>query len=190
MPLISSGHNKPDPYNLHNFTVLLAEDSVYMQTLVSEMLRVFGVGDILTCSDAKEAIDLLTIAQARTSSRHISKIDILLTDWLMPNGNGQELLNWVRTHENDSIRFLPVIVVSGFTTEKVTNDTRNLGANEILVKPVSGKLLAARICSVIDTPRAFIETPGFFGPDRRRQDLRFVGEDRRNASPNIVEKNI
>lgn len=189
MPPIT-GRNTPEPYNLSNFSVLLVEDSIYMQTLVSEMLRVFGVGDILTCANAKEATDLLTIAQARTTSRYINKIDILLTDWLMPNGNGKDLLNWVRTHDNDDIRFLPIIVISGFTTEKLTNDTRDLGANEILVKPISGKLLASRICSVIDSPRAFIDAPEFFGPDRRRQYFAFTGKDRRRAVPNLVEKNI
>ncbi|PCK00652.1 MAG: response regulator [Zetaproteobacteria bacterium] len=187
---MSSGHNNPQPYNLSNFSILLVEDSIYLQTLTSEMLRVFGVGDILTCANAKEATDLLTIAQARTSSRYVSKIDILLTDWLMPNGDGKDLLNWVRTHENDAIRFLPIIVVSGFTTERLTNSTRDLGANEILVKPISGKLLASRICSIIDHPRPFIDAPNFFGPDRRRQDVEFIGEDRRNTSSYVVETNI
>lgn len=183
-------HDKPPPYDLSNFTILVVEDSTYMQSLVSSMLKVFGVGDIVLCSDAHEAMDLLTIMQARSQSRYVNSVDIVLTDWLMPTGSGQELLEWIRGNEKDSIRFLPVIVVSGFTTEKLANKARDLGANETLVKPISGNTLASRICSVIDRPRPFIKAPGFFGPDRRRQEMPFTGTDRRSATPNIVEMKV
>ena len=161
-----------------------------MQNLTSEMLKLFGVGDILRCDDANEAIDLLTITHARKSSRHIDKIDIVLTDWLMPNGSGKDLVHWIRNHEAMDIRFLPIIVISGYTTEKLTHKTRDMGINELLVKPISGKLLASRICSVIDQPRPFIQTRDYFGPDRRRQDIGHSGSDRRSQEPNIVRREI
>ncbi len=180
----------PEPYDLSNFTILLVEDSEYMQSLTSEMLKLFGVGDILRCSDALEAIDLITITNARKSSRYIDKIDIVLTDWLMPGGGGKELIKWIRNNEEPDIHFLPIIVVSGYTTAKLTLKTRDMGINEMLVKPISGKLLASRICSVIDHPRPFIRTSNYFGPDRRRQDLPFHGEDRRSKNPITVEREI
>jgi DNA-binding response OmpR family regulator len=161
-----------------------------MQNLTTEMLKLFGVGDILRCDNAKEAIDLITITNARKSTRHIDKIDIVLTDWLMPGGSGEELIKWVRTRETEEIRFLPIIVVSGYTTKTLTHKTRDIGVNEILVKPVSGKLLASRICSVIDNPRPFIQTQNYFGPDRRRQDVPIDYDDRRSKHPNIVEREI
>lgn len=170
---------KPQPYDLSNFTILIVEDSAYMQSLMASMLKVFGVGDILACEDAKEAIDLLTITQASKKSRYLTNVDIVLTDWLMPKGSGRELLKWIRGHDKDSVRFLPVIVVSGYTTALVTEQARDLGANEILAKPVSGTSLAQRICSVIDYPRPFIKVPTYFGPDRRRQDVPRRGVERR-----------
>ncbi|MCK5384367.1 MAG: response regulator [Alphaproteobacteria bacterium] len=182
--------SNPEPYDLNNFTILLVEDSSYMQNLTSEMLKLFGVGDILRCDNAKEAIDLLTITHARKSSRHIDKIDIVLTDWLMPNGSGEYLVKWIRGHESDVVRFMPIIVISGYTTEKLTFKTRSLGVNEILVKPVSGKLIASRICSIIDAPRPFVQTKTFFGPDRRRRDLPYSGENRRSQKQQIVRLEI
>jgi len=170
---------KPLPYDLSNFTVLIVEDSQYMQALMSSMLKVFGVGDIMVCEGGDEAKDLLTVTQARTKSRYITKVDIVLTDWLMPLGSGKDLLTWIREHDRDVIRFLPVIVVSGYTTEIVTTKARDLGANEVLVKPLSGMGLASRICSVIENPRPFVKAPTYFGPDRRRQNLPFHGPERR-----------
>ncbi len=181
-------HDKPLPYDLSNFTILLVEDSTYMQNLFTSMLKVFGVGDILTCNDAKEAIELLTVTQARTKSKYVNSVDIIVTDWLMPEGSGEDLLRWVRTHKKSEVRFLPIIVVSGFTTEKVTNKTRDLGVHETLVKPISGNALASRICSVIDNPRHFLKTHNYFGPDRRRQVMPYAGNDRRITQAKIVEK--
>jgi len=183
-------NNKPPPYDLSNFTILLVEDSVYMQDLFSSMLKVFGVGEILMCGSAKEAIELLTITQARIKSRYISSIDIIITDWLMPDGSGKDLIEWIRGHEQDTVRFLPIVVCSGYTSEKVAHETRDLGANETLVKPISGNGLASRICAVIDNPRPFIETQKFFGPDRRRQDMAFIGDNRRTSNSKVVEKSI
>lgn len=177
--MISLFKKDPLPYDLSNFTILIVEDSTYMQSLMSSMLKAFGVGDILACESAKEAIDLLTVTQASKKSRHLTNVDIVLTDWLMPKGSGKDLLHWIRNHEKDPVRFLPVIVVSGYTTEYITSAARDLGANEILVKPVSGTGLASRICSVIDNPRPFIKVPSYFGPDRRRQEIPYNGTERR-----------
>lgn len=178
---------KPQIYDLSNFTILVVEDSVYMQSLIASMLKAFGVGDIMACEDGKEAIDLLTITQSRKKSRFITDVDIVLTDWLMPRGSGKDLLKWIRSNEDDSIRFLPVVVVSGYTTELMSAQARDLGANEILVKPVSGTKLASRICAVIDAPRPFIDVAGYFGPDRRRHTLPIAGKDRRVIAPELIE---
>lgn len=172
--------NKKDPYNLGNISVLIIEDSIYLKNLMVSMLKVFGVGDIMSCNGAEEAKDLLTISLAKKASKYVTDVDIVLTDWIMPEGSGEDLLRWIRGHANDDIRFLPVIVISAYTTERVTVAARDLGANETLVKPVSGKALAQRICSVIDKPRSFIKAPDYFGPDRRRQNLPYEGPNKRS----------
>ncbi|MCB1531943.1 MAG: response regulator [Alphaproteobacteria bacterium] len=171
--------DEPVLYDLSEMTILLVEDSHYMQSLMILMLKAFGVGDIMACSNAQEAIDILKVTQARRKSRYVTNVDIVLTDWLMPAGPGEDLLKWIRSHKDDSIRFLPVVVVSAYTTEKVVSRARDLGANETLVKPVSGKGLASRICAVIDKARPFVSIDDYFGPDRRRQSLEFEGPDRR-----------
>ncbi|MCD8497625.1 MAG: response regulator [Alphaproteobacteria bacterium] len=184
--------NKDDDvttYDLKNLNVLLVEDSRSMQTLIASMLRSFGVGDVLVCEGGNEAIGILTITQARKKGSDIKGIDIVLTDWLMPQGSGVELLEWIRSHEADNIKFLPVLLLSAYTTQKVIATARDNGANEALVKPVSGATLAGRILSIIDKPRAFVKTENFFGPDRRRQDMAFKGPDRRKIQAEMIKVN-
>jgi two-component system chemotaxis response regulator CheY len=170
---------QPQPYDLSNLTIMIVEDSYYMQSLITQMLKVFGVGGIVVAASAEEAIDLLSVMQATKKSNLINSVDMVLTDWLMPKGSGEDLLKWIRTHKKDSVRFLPVIVISAYTTEFIASRSRDLGANETMVKPISGKGLAARICTVIDHPRPFISAPTYFGPDRRRQELPWKGTERR-----------
>lgn len=184
--------NKEDDvvtYDLKNINVLLVEDSRAMQTLIASMLRAFGVGDVLVCEGANEAIGILTITQARKKTGDIKGIDIVLTDWLMPQGSGVDLLEWIRSHEADNIKFLPVLLLSAYTTQKVISTARDYGANEALVKPVSGSKLAGRILSMVDKPRPFVSAKEFFGPDRRRQDMPYKGDNRRKTQAEIIKVN-
>jgi CheY-like chemotaxis protein len=177
------------PYNLEHIQVLLVEDTPAMQTLISSMLRSFGVREILVCSGAQEAISLLTVTQAQKQTKDIRQVDIILTDWLMPEGSGLDLIDWVRANKSDSIRFLPIILVSAFVSEQVVTAARDHGAHEALVKPISGTKLAQRITSVIDQARPFIKTDDFFGPDRRRKDVIFAGENRRKMNVDLIKVN-
>jgi two-component system chemotaxis response regulator CheY len=97
------------------------------------------------------------------------------------------LIKWIRNHNNDKVKFLPVVLVSAFTSEDVVKASRDMGANEALVKPVSGEKLAKRILSVIDLPRPYIKSPDYFGPDRRRKDLPWKKEERRIMTPEKVK---
>ena len=158
-----------------------------MHSLIASMLKAFSVGDIMVCEGGDEAKDLLKVTQARTKSSYINSVDIILMDWLMARGSGEALIRWIRSHEREEIRFLPVVVVSGYTTDVIASKARDLGANEVMVKPVSAKGLASRICSVIDNPRPFVQAPDYFGPDRRRRELPFRGADRRVMSTEFVK---
>ncbi len=173
-------------YSLKNFTVLLADDYDFMQGLVSSMLRSFGVGNTMVCSSGREAIELLQITQAQARNAGIKPIDMILVDWMMMDGSGIELIDWVRNHKSDQVRFTPIILVSAFTSEDVVIAARDHGANESLVKPVSGEKLASRILSVIDHPRPFVKTIGFFGPDRRRQQKTVTVERRKIAPEQVI----
>lgn len=172
-------------YSLKNFNILLAEDYEFMQSLISSMLRNFGVGNIMVCGSGNEAVELMRITQAQAKSIAIKPIDIVLVDWMMLDGSGLDLINWIRNHKNDAVRFMPIMLISAFTSEDVVIAARDHGANEALVKPISGEKLASRILAMIDNPRPYVKAPTFFGPDRRRRD-REVKEERRKTTADQV----
>lgn len=177
---------KSNTYSLKNFNILLVEDYEFLQQLITGMLRAFGVGGIIVCGSGEEAKGLLSI-MAASKSADMKMVDIVLTDWMMPDGSGEELIRWIRNHKSDKIKFLPLVMVSAFTSEDVVKAARDFGANEALVKPVSGEKIATRILSVIDHPRPFIKSPDFFGPDRRRKDLPWKKEERRKMDAEMIK---
>lgn len=177
------------PYSLRNFNILLVEDYEFIKDLIVAMLRAFGVSNITVAANAREAIETLTVMMTQTQNNDTAKpIDIVLTDWMMPGGPGSELIQWMRNHKNETIRFLPVIMLSTFAHENAVIAARDMGANEVLVKPVSAEKVATRILSIIDHPRPFVKTTSFFGPDRRRRDREWKKEERRKTDASqIVE---
>ena len=177
--------SKNDYGSLKNFTILIADDFHFMADLLSSMLREFGVGKILLAENGEDAKDLIRYNASGGSDT--KPMDIVLTDWLMPQMNGVELLKWIRSSEKDNIRFLPVVLVSAYTSEEVVSVARDNGANEAIVKPVSGKMLADRILHIVNHPRPFIKAPGFFGPDRRRSEREFEGEEKRQSTEQDVK---
>lgn len=187
---IPKPQNAQTVYSLKNFTVLLVDDYEFMQHLCASMLRAFGVGGIMVCSSGAEAIELLTITQSQARNNSVKGIDLILTDWMMPNGSGVELIDWVRNHQSDQIRFTPIMLLSAFTSEDIVGIARDHGASEALVKPISAEKMATRILAMIDNPRPFVKTATFFGPDRRRKIVPWKGEERRLMnSEQVVQHN-
>jgi two-component system chemotaxis response regulator CheY len=59
---------------------------------------------------------------------------------------------------------------------------RDLGVHDVICRPVSPKIVIAKLRGVLADPRPFIAAPNFFGPDRRaksRAHDRIPGEERR-----------
>lgn len=180
---VTTKNRQHQVYSLKNFTVLLVDDYEFMQNLIGSMLKAFGVGGIMVCDNGQQAIELLKITHAQSRSSSIKGIDLILTDWMMPGSSGLELIRWVRNHPSDQIKFIPIVLLSAFASEDVVSVARDSGANEALVKPVSGEKMAARLLSVIDRPRPYIKAASFFGPDRRRRLHEYKGEERRIINP-------
>ena len=97
----SAGNKQKKAYSLAAFRVLIVEDYPFMADLMSSMLREFGVGNIVQASSGSEGKELITLFNADEGGRN--KIDVVLMDWLMPDGDGLELLQWMRAHKKDSI---------------------------------------------------------------------------------------
>src|SRR5580692_8398238 len=87
-------------------------------------------------------------AEGRALVRQLRRqtFDLLVLDWNVPDMSGEEVLRWVR--ESLSER-LPVLFMTSRGRETDITSILNTGADDYLVKPVSGPVLLARVGSLL-----------------------------------------
>lgn len=159
-------------YQFRKVSILVVDDMKPMVTLVSSLLKVFGFTSIYTAYDAEDAFEQFC--------RY--KPDIILTDWLMQPYDGLELIRRIRKDPRSPNKFIPVIMMTGYSHRIRVEQARDVGVTEFLVKPFNAKDLYARIEQLIEKPRQFVDADEFFGPDRRRRrPSGYMGPRRRES---------
>lgn len=108
---------------MKSFTILVVDDSAAMRSLLVSTLESLGPVTILQAPNGFEALRILPRQE----------INLLLTDINMPDINGLELLNFVRS--NPLYKELPVVIISTEGSRKDVDKGLSLGASEYLVKP-------------------------------------------------------
>ncbi|MBK9563581.1 MAG: response regulator [Micavibrio sp.] len=150
------------PYSLDRVKILIVDDMMPMLSLVKSILSIYGFKEIYTANDGEEAFDLVC--------RHDP--DLILTDWVMEPMDGLEFTKKVRRSPMSPNPYVPILMMTGFSSRLRVEGSRDAGITEFLVKPFNSKDLCARIIQIIEKPRPFVDAMEFFGPDRRRRDDR------------------
>ncbi|WP_146208766.1 response regulator [Azospirillum sp. TSO22-1] len=145
-------------YAFERASVLLVDDSVWMRVILRQMLKSLGFSRIHEAEAGDAALALVDSAPP----------DIVLVDWDMKPMDGLELTRRLRRLPGEA-RYVPVIMISAYSTLGNVLAARNAGVNEFLVKPASPQTMYHHLVSVIERPRPFVEAPGYRGPDRRRR---------------------
>lgn len=127
----------PAPLAVGSETVLLVEDQAEVRTLTSRILEARGY-TVLTAANAGDAVHL--------ADRYLKRIDLLLTDVVMPGVNGRELA----VHLGAQRRDIKVLFVSGYTGEAIRqHGLLELGA-AFLQKPFTPDVLARKVREILD----------------------------------------
>lgn len=156
--------------NLVDLRVLVTDQHELMRNLFVNIFHSLGCFNIRAARHGEEAIDRL----------HGFGPDLLLTDWLMSPIDGIELTKYVRTNGASPDKFLPIMMVTALTAQKNIVTARDAGVTEVVAKPVSARSLHCKLRHMVLHPRPFVRTASFFGPDRRRREMRhFTGVERR-----------
>jgi len=105
------------------------------------------------------------------------RFDLLLIDWMLPDGTGADLLSWVRQNLGWE---LPVIVVTARDDEDTVCTALRAGADDYIVKPPQPMALLARIEAVARRMRPGglpVLRMGAYEVDVQRHRLCIEGED-------------
>ncbi|MGH7329757.1 MAG: response regulator, partial [Polyangiaceae bacterium] len=110
--------------------ILLADDNRDLRNYVSRILS--SVHDVVAVGNGAEALDAL----------RRGRFDLVITDVMMPEMNGFELLEAIRSDER--LRRTPVLMLSARAGEESAVEGLSRGADDYLVKPFSANELIAR----------------------------------------------
>ena len=135
---------------------MVVDDSAYMRRIIAAMLRGFGVRRVYEAEDGADALEKIDMQPP----------DVLIIDWVMPVLDGADLVRMIRSPDH-VCGYAPIIMLSGHTERSRVLASSKLGVNHFLSKPVSAQALYHRITDCILSPRRFIQSGEYFGPEPR-----------------------
>jgi PAS domain S-box-containing protein len=113
-------------------TILLVEDEDGVRRMASKMIESLGY-TLLAAANGEEGL--------RVAEAYDGTIDLIITDVVMPNLSGPEMIDQLRL----SLGYIPHLYVSGFTMDKLVEHGADDSAENLIRKPYSRDELARRI---------------------------------------------
>ncbi|MBL8543055.1 MAG: hypothetical protein JNJ63_04555 [Hyphomonadaceae bacterium] len=143
--------------NVKNWTVCLIEPNRYEGQIIVDLLRNAGVDKVKSFTSCEAALDALELYPA----------NIIVISYELAAGNAALWTRAFRRNTKLCNRKAAVFVTSSAFSRMMAEECRHAGANALIGKPISGKVLLATINKVLEHPRPFIEAPNYVGPCRR-----------------------
>ena len=117
--------------------MLLVEDEPTVRVLIRDTLRLFGY----TVLEARHGFEAQLIGSQRTN-----RIDLLVTDVVMPQMSGRELADGLmRTHHD-----VRVLYMSGYTEHAMIDQGILNSGSCFLQKPFTPEILARKVRAILD----------------------------------------
>jgi two-component system chemotaxis response regulator CheY len=155
-------------------TILVADPVSHTRNLVSEVLRSMGFEKILNARDGADLLRLTVQYDPR----------IVITTSRLPGLSGLEYTRLIRGGYETVSRVTSIIVMTDTPTRSFLSAARESGADEMLVRPFTAHAIVARVRSVLERPREFVDSAVYTGPCRRRRMLpAYAGPRRRFLDP-------
>jgi two-component system, chemotaxis family, chemotaxis protein CheY len=111
--------------------VLVADDSGIMRKIIIRSLNAVGVSDIVEAADGQEAID----------AYKAEPVDLILTDWNMPNKTGLDVVTEIRALGST----VPIIMVTTEAQKSQVIAAIQAGVSDYLTKPFEADDLRAKL---------------------------------------------
>ena len=109
--------------------IVLAEDDRQVRKVMTKMVEAMGY----VCLQSSSGMRALHLLEDNPG------VSLLITDMVMPELNGEELIKIVRGREET--RNLPIVIISGLTGYDEIAHLLDLGASRFLSKPIDRTML-------------------------------------------------
>lgn len=120
-------------------TIMIVDDEADIRELVGEHLTKRGYATI-TAENGKEAYELLEKRTKEFGGHHL--VTAIISDWVMPGGDGVDFLLKLR---KGPYKDIPFILVSGNVSREKLEEAIKLDADGVLLKPLPLAVLSKKI---------------------------------------------
>jgi len=133
-PAAPASATGPRPVTSARPRILVVDDEASIRDLLSKTLAMSDY-DVDVAADGRTAIDRMRLAN----------YDLLITDVRMPGMDGLSVIREARRYKAS----LPVIVITGFSTESTAIEALNLGVAGYLTKPFQRRHVLSKVARAL-----------------------------------------
>lgn len=112
---------------MKKYKVIIADDIPDVRLILSEMISDF-CSECIEAENGDEAVDAL---------KNNPDTDLLLTDIEMPEMNGFELTEYIRSEMPAPLCDIPIIAITSYESPEFMERCGKIGINDVLTKPYS-----------------------------------------------------
>ena len=120
-----------------NIRILVVDDFQTMRRIIINLLRQLGFTNVVEAADGRLGLEKVKD----------DKIDLVVSDWNMPNMTGMEFLKAVRS--SDDYKTLPFIMVTAEGKKENVIAAVQAGVSNYIVKPFNAATLKEKLSKVI-----------------------------------------
>jgi diguanylate cyclase (GGDEF)-like protein len=124
---------------LKQATIMMVDDERIIVETLENLLEDAGYKNFVSTTDSKKAVELM----------QSKKPDIVLLDVMMPDVTGLDILESMGADED--LQYIPSIIITAATDSETKLKALELGATDVLNKPVDPSELALRVRNTLAT---------------------------------------
>lgn len=138
LDLLSSDELSLECYDPDSLRVLVVDDSRMARKMIRRVLTNLGIQHFEEATDGAEAISILTE----------KSFDLVVTDYNMPEVNGLQLTEYIRSDE--TLSHLPVLMVTSESNQAHLSNVAQSGVNAMVDKPFEPELVKRLLQRILD----------------------------------------
>lgn len=120
-----------------NINILIVDDFPGMRGLIKGILKNMGFNNFFEAQDGAIALSLI----------EKEKIDLIISDWIMPNMTGLDLLKAIKGSER--LKGIPFLIITADGSKENVLAAIEAGVSSYIVKPFTPETLQAKVQNVL-----------------------------------------
>jgi two-component system chemotaxis response regulator CheY len=124
------------------YNVLIVDDSLPMRSVIKKTIKAsgFDVGQMFDAANGREALEIL----------RNEWLDLVLTDYHMPDLNGLELLSEMQ--KDEELKAIPVVVITTEGSQQRVREFVERGAVDYVKKPFTPEEIREKLTRIMGEP--------------------------------------